>query len=120
MSSIHSSKKLLTLCVAAIFSLFAVGSFGSGSVGGGGGISQFGQVYKQGKTIFFQKITCDRSECSYRRSQLDENLARDLVESLRTVDALSLTESETDQAIEALSSDEIEPVEYYLARRFRI
>ena len=107
-----------TLSVFSI--LFAVESLASGSVGGGGGLNQYDQMYKQGKVIFFQKVACDRTECSIRRSELNESLARDLVASLRSKDELKLTETAADKAISSLASDEVEKVEHYLSRRFRI
>ena len=95
-------------------------SFGSGSVGGGGGISQFGQDYKQGKVIFFQKVACDRAECTVKKSDLNATLAQELVASLRSKDELKAEESPTDKAVANLVGNEVEKVEHYLSRRFRL
>ena len=105
----------------ALALLFAASlSFGSGSVGGGGGISQFGQTYKQGKVIFFQKVACDRAECTIKKSDLNAALAGDLVASLRSRDELKAEESQADKAVANLVGNEIEKVEHYLSRRFRL
>ena len=107
--------------LVASVSLFAASmALGSGSVGGGGGISQFGQSYKQGKTIFFQKVACDRSECAIKRSDLNASLAQELVGSLRSKDELKAQESATDKAVASLSGNEVEMVEHYLSRRFKL
>lgn len=105
---------VLALLFAAVF------SYGSGSVGGGGGISQFGQTYKQGKVIFFQKVACDRAECTITKSDLNATLARELVASLRSRDELKAEETPADKAVANLVGNEIEKVEHYLSRRFRL
>lgn len=112
------SRRLPFVAVTLLFA--ASPSFGSGSVGGGGGISQFGQTYKQGKVIFFQKVACDRAECTIKKSDLDAALARELVASLRSKDELKAEESPTDKAVANLVGNEIEKVEHYLSRRFKL
>ena len=112
----HRSVPLIALALLFAASL----SFGSGSVGGGGGISQFGQTYKQGKVIFFQKVACDRAECTIKKSDLNATLARELVASLRSKDELKTEESPADKAVANLVGNEIEKVEHYLSRRFRL
>ena len=77
-------------------------------------------MYKQGKTIFFQKVACDSAECSIKRTDLTTSLARELVESLRSKDALKLNETASDKFIANLDSDEVEKVEHYLSRRFKL
>ena len=62
-------------------------SFASGSIGGGSGVSQFGQMYKQGKVVFFRKLAC-RSGCPIQRDRLDKGLAANLVESITTAGRL--------------------------------
>lgn len=106
--------------VALVVVFMATFSLGSGSVGGGGGISQYGQMYKQGKAIFFQKVACPRAECAIKKSDLNASLARDLVASLRSKDELKAEESASDKAVASLVGNEIEKVEHYLSRRFNL
>ena len=120
MKTITHLRIILRFCSALLLVFMAYASFGSGSVGGGGGVSQYGAMYKQGKSLFFQKVACASAECSIAKSDLNESLARELVESLRTKDELKAEESQTDQAISNLVGDEVEKVEHYLSRRFNI
>lgn len=104
----------------------------SGSIStGNSGVSQFGQIYKQGKMAFFRKVACSRPACPVKRDQLSGNLAAGLVESLRTRAELKFEESENDAIISVLCPgekagdcadrpDEQEMVQYYLTRRFNI
>ena len=114
-----STKHRLPLS-ALLIAFVATFCFGSGSVGGGGGISQYGQKYKQGKAIFFQKVACARTECAIRKSDLDVSLARELVGSLRSKDELKAEESSSDKAVAVLVGKEVEYVEHYLSRRFNL
>ena len=69
-------------------------------------MSQFGQIYKQGKMVFFRKVACSRSACPVKRNQLSGNLATGLVESLRTRAELKFEESENDSIISVLCPGE--------------
>lgn len=104
---------------------------GSISVGSGSGVSQFGDLYKQGKIAFFKKVACSRPACPVKRDQVSDSLAGGLVESLRTRAELKLETSENDAIISVLCPgeragdcagrpDEQEMVQYYLTRRFNI
>ena len=92
----------------------------SGAIGGGGAVSQYGQAYKQGKAIFFQKVACSRAECTVTKNAVNVDFARELISSIGTRGALKTTESETDKIANRLSSDEAEKVKHYLARRFNV
>ena len=117
---------------AVIAVLLAPVVLASGSIStGNSGVSQFGQIYKQGKMVFFRKVACSRSACPVKRDQLSGNLAAGLVESLRTRAELKFEESENDSIISVLCPgekagdcagrpDEQEMVQYYLTRRFNI
>lgn len=104
-------------------------SFASGSIGGGSGVSQFGQMYKQGKVVFFRKLAC-RSGCPIQRDRLDKGLAANLVESITTRDALKAETSAHDETVSLLCPganakgctgvDEQELVGHYLSRRFGV
>ena len=104
---------------------------GSISAGGSSGVSQFGNLYKQGKIAFFRKVACSRPACPIKRNQVSNSLAGGLVESLRTRAELKLEASENDAIISVLCPgekagdcagrpDEQEMVQYYLTRRFNI
>jgi len=104
--------------------------FASGSIGGGSGVSQFGQMYKQGKVAFFRKLAC-RSGCPIERDQVDRDLAAALVESIKTRDALKAEPGRHDGTVSLLCPganakdctpgvDEQEMVEHYLSRRFGV
>lgn len=109
-------------------------AFASGSIGaGGGGISNFGQIYRQGKKLFFHKIACSKAHCPIKRSEVNANRAASLVNSLEARDELKDLEEETrdDQIIKLLcpgdeaagclvNLDEQEMVRYYLTRRFKL
>ena len=96
-------------------------AYGSGSMGGGtGGISQYGQVYQQGKMVFFAKLACSRAACPIKRSQVNASLAAGVVGSIRSAAGIRLEESPHDAAVDALSAEERERVQYYLSRRFGI
>ena len=104
-------------------------SLASGSIGGGSGVSQFGQMYKQGKVVFFRKLACS-SGCPIQRDQLDKGLAANLVESIETRDALKAETSAHDETVSLLCPganakgctgvDEQELVGHYLSRRFGV
>lgn len=112
--------------------LLSPATLASGSIStNSGGVSQYGQLYKQGKVLFFKKVACSREACPVKREQVGANLAAGLVESLRTRAELKFEESETDAVIKVLCPgenagdcasrpDEQEMVQYYLARRFNI
>lgn len=122
------------LALAGILAAFAVAApptvSASGSIGGGSGVSQFGQMYKQGKVAFFRKLAC-RSGCPIERAQLDKALAESLVESIKTRDALKAEPGRHDETISLLCPganakgctpgvDEQEMVQHYLSRRFGV
>ena len=121
---------VLLLATATI--LPSPGVLASGSVGtGGSGVSQYGQMYEQGKALFFTKVACSRQDCPIRRDQVSANLAAGLVESLRTRHEVKLEESENDAVISILcpgqnakncveGGDEQAMVQHYLTRRFDI
>ena len=124
---------LLALSWSALFAFLLIpATLASGSIStGNSGVSQFGQIYKQGKMVFFRKVACSRSACPVKRNQLSGNLAAGLVESLRTRAELKFEESENDAVISVLCPgenagdcagrpDEQEMVQYYLTRRFNI
>ena len=129
-----SVKDLLYIVVwfSALASLLSPATLASGSIStGNSSVSQFGQIYKQGKMVFFRKVACSRSACLVKRNQLSGNLAAGLVESLRTRAELKFEESENDAVISVLCPgenagdcagrpDEQEMVQYYLTRRFNI
>jgi len=122
------------LALAVLLAAFAVAApppavLASGSIGGGGGVSQFGQMYKQGKVAFFQKLACQG--CPIQRSQVDKDLAKSLVESIKTRDALKAEPLAHDETISLLCPganakgcaagvDEQEMVQHYLSRRFGV
>lgn len=122
------------LALVGLLAAFAVAAppavFASGSIGGGSGVSQFGQMYKQGKVAFFRKLAC-RSGCPIERQQLDKSLAESLVESIKTRDALKAEPGRHDDTISLLCPganakgctpgvDEQEMVQHYLSRRFGV
>ena len=129
-----SVKELLyvVVCFSALITLLSPATLASGSIStGNSGVSQFGQIYKQGKMVFFRKVACSRSACPVKRDQLSGNLAAGLVESLRTRAELKFEVSENDSIISVLCPgekagdcagrpDEQEMVQYYLTRRFNI
>ena len=122
------------LALTSLLAAFAVAApatvFASGSIGGGSGVSQFGQMYKQGKVAFFRKLAC-RSGCPIQRDQIDKNLAASLVESIKTRDALKAEPGRHDETVSLLCPganakgctpgvDEQEMVQHYLSRRFGV
>ena len=122
------------LALTGLLAAFAVAApatvFASGSIGGGSGASQFGQMYKQGKVAFFRKLAC-RSGCPIQRDQIDKNLAASLVESIKTRDALKAEPGRHDETVSLLCPganakgctpgvDEQEMVLHYLSRRFGV
>ncbi|MCY4212315.1 MAG: hypothetical protein OXF68_01670 [Gammaproteobacteria bacterium] len=121
---------LLPTALAALLSSPA--ALASGSVGAGaGGISQYGALYKQGKSAFFRKLACNRADCAIKRSEVNAAMARGLVESLATRAQLKFEESSTDALVKRLCPgegatgcdgkvDEQEAVQYYLSRRFGV
>ena len=126
-------KSLRVFTWSAVFAVsLAPVVLASGSIStGNSGVSQFGQIYKQGKMVFFRKVACSRSACPVKRDQLSGNLAAGLVESLRTRAELKFEVSENDSIISVLCPgekagdcagrpDEQEMVQYYLTRRFNI
>ena len=129
-----TNHRLAHWLLAASIGTFLVSpaALASGSVGtGAGGISQYGALYKQGKSAFFQKLACKRSDCAIKRSQVNAALARELVASLATRAEVKFDVSETDALINQLCPgegatgcdgkvDEQEAVQYYLSRRFGV
>lgn len=130
------SARKLTVFGAALFVAAAIlaspAVLASGAIGGASaGVSQYGQMYKLGKVVFFRKLACSRTECPIKRDQVNGDLAAGLVDSLRTRDELKLEETENDAIISLLCPgtnavdcaghpDEQAMVEHYLGRRFRI
>ena len=129
-----TTRRLAHGLLAASIGAFLVSpaALASGSVGtGAGGISQYGALYKQGKSAFFQKLACNRTQCAFRRSEVSAELARTLVASLATRAEVKFDVSETDTLINQLCPgegatgcdgkvDEQEAVQYYLSRRFGV
>lgn len=127
-----TSCRLAHVLLAASIAVFSPAALASGSVGAGAsGISQYGALYKQGKSAFFRKLACNREQCSFKRSEVSEKLARSLVASLATRAEVKFEVSDTDMIINQLcpgegatgctgTVDEQEAVQYYLNRRFGI
>lgn len=113
---LNKSIAIAAILVLAVCSQLTVAS---GSAGGGGGVSKFGQMYTQGKTVFFKKIACD-SECPLSRKDVTKEKAKEILAAFRSRDALGKSETEMDEIVELLSESEIEKVEHYLARRFNL
>jgi len=95
-----------------------------------GGISQYGALYKQGKSALFRKLACGRAECAFERRELSADLARALIASLATRREVKFEASDTDKLVNKLCPgedaigcegkvDEQEAVQYYLIRRFK-
>ena len=135
MNGLRPSVKELLYVIAwfgAVVALLSPVTLASGSIStNSGSVSQYGQLYKQGKVLFFKKVACSREACPVKRDQVGANLAAGLVESLRTRAELKFEVSETDAVISVLCPgenagdcagrpDEQEMVQYYLARRFNI
>lgn len=113
-------RRALVLLGALATTVFATGALASGAIGGGGAVSQYGQAYKQGKVIFFQKVACVAEGCAVSKDAVSADFARQLIASIRTRGALRAEESATDRIASGLSSDEAEKVQHYLARRFNV
>ena len=135
MNGLRPSVKELLYVIAwfgAVVTLLSPVTLASGSIStNSGSVSQYGQLYKQGKVLFFKKVACSREACPVKRGQVSANLAAGLVESLRTRAELKFEVSESDAVISVLCPgenagdcagrpDEQEMVQYYLARRFNI
>lgn len=119
MNTQKSAKKLITLVAVTVFAISAHLVIASGSAGGGGGPSKFGHVYTQGKAIFFKKIACDKG-CPLTRKEVTSDKAKEIVSAIRSRDELSKSESEMDNVVSLLDESEMDKVEHYLARRFKI
>ena len=109
----------LVLLVSTVI-LLNMPAFASGAIGGGGAVSQYGQAYKQGKAVFFQKVACVRESCAIRKSEVSTEFARSLVTSIDSRGGLKANETATDKIANSLTSDEAEKVKHYLARRFGV
>lgn len=124
--------QLLFGLLSAFIVAFSPAAVASGSVGAGaGGISQYGALYKQGKSAFFRKLACNRTQCAFKRREVSAELARTLVASLDARAEVRFDLSETDALINRLCPgeaadgcdgkvDEQEAVQHYLSRRFGI
>ena len=124
------SASALAAAIAAF--LISPAAIASGSVGAGtGGISQYGDLYKQGKSAFFRKLACNRPECPLKRNEINKELARAIVASLATRVEVKFDESKTDALINRLCPgegatgcaskvDEQEAVLWYLSLRFGV
>lgn len=127
-------RRLAHALLATLIAAFLVSptALASGSVGtGAGGISQYGALYKQGKSAFFRKLACNRADCAIKRGDVNTALARSLVESLATRAEVKFEESSSDALVKQLCPgegatgcdgkvDEQEAVQYYLSRRFGV
>ncbi len=117
----HAVRRHMIGALFAAFLVVAPGAFGSGSIGGGaGGVNQYGQIYQQGKMVFFGQLACSRAACPIKRNQVNASLAATLVASIRGASGIRLETSQHDAAVDALTPDEREKVRYYLSRRFGI
>ena len=114
----HGPRAAALTALGAALMLGAPSALGSGSIGAGAGISQYGAIYKQGKMVFFGKLACSRAECPIKRDQVDAALAEAVVRSIRSAAGIRLEESGHDAAVAALGADEQE--KYYLSRRLGI
>lgn len=114
-----SFNKIVAIAVVFVFAISAQVAMSSGSAGGGGGVSKFGQMYTQGKTVFFKKIACDKG-CPLSRKDVTADKAKQIVEAIRSRDELGKSESEMDKVVSLLDESEMDKVEHYLARRFKI
>ena len=127
-----AARPMLLGLLAALIVALSPSALASGSVGAGAsGISQYGKLYKQGKSAFFRKLACNRSRCAFKRSEVNARLARALVASLATRNEVKFELSEFDSIIDQLCPgedatrcnrrvDEQEAVQHYLSRRFGI
>ncbi|MYC24456.1 MAG: hypothetical protein F4X56_00890 [Gammaproteobacteria bacterium] len=113
------AKKFITLVAVTVIAISAHLVVASGSVGGGGGPSKFGHMYTQGKAIFFKKIACDKG-CLLTRKEVTSDRAKEIVSAIRSRNELSKSESEMDKVVSLLEDSEMDKVEHYLARRFKI
>ena len=96
---------LLAASIAAL--LFSPAAHASGSVGAGtSGISQYGKLYKQGKSAFFRKLACNRSRCAFKRNEVGQWLAKALVASLAARHEEKFELSEIDSIIAQLCPGE--------------
>ena len=111
--------KFIILIVAIVVAISAHMVVASGSVGGGGGPSKFGHMYTQGKAIFFKKIACDKG-CLLTRKEVTSDKAKEIVSAIRSRNELSKSDSEMDKVVSLLEESEMDKVEHYLARRFKI
>lgn len=109
------------IAIAAVLSIAICSplAIASGSAGGAGGVSKFGQMYTQGKSVFFKKIACD-SDCPLSRKDINKEKAKQIVTAIQSRDALEKSESDLDEIVSLLNDSEIEKVEHYLVRRFNI
>lgn len=109
------------IAIAAVLSIAICSplAVASGSAGGAGGVSKFGQMYTQGKSVFFKKIACD-NDCPLSRKDINKEKAKQIVTAIQSRDALEKSESELDEIVSLLNDSEIERVEHYLVRRFNI
>lgn len=114
--SVRRISTFVAIIVIAISTHFVVAS---GSAGGGGGASKFGQMYTQGKAVFFKKIACDKG-CPLSRKEVTSDKAKEIVSAIRSRDELSRSKSEMDKVVSLLEESEMDKVEHYLARRFNI
>ncbi|MCY3883469.1 MAG: hypothetical protein OXG24_00990 [Gammaproteobacteria bacterium] len=119
MNTHKSLRRALTLFAAMVVAISAHFVVASGSAGGGGGASKFGEMYTQGKAVFFQKIACDKG-CPLTRKEVTSEKAKEIVSAIRSRDSLSKSKSEMDKVVSLLEESEVDKVEHYLARRFNI
>ena len=101
----------ITCCMLSSFVI------ASGAASGGSGFNQSGQMYMQGKIVFFKKLACD-SGCPLTRSSVSRTSASTVLESLKSKNALKANKTDIDNVVSSLSSDEGEQVAQYLTRRF--
>lgn len=91
----------------------------SGVSSGGSGFSQPGQMYVQGKIVFFKKIACDAG-CPLTRAAVSRATAQRVLDGLRTKGALKSETTPMDDAISDLNAVEAEHIAQFLTRRFDI
>lgn len=119
MNTQKSPKKFITLVAAIVIAIAAHLVVASGSVGGGGGPSKYGQMYIQGKAVFFKKIACGKG-CLLTRKEVTSDKAKEIVSAIRSRNELSKSELGMDKVVSLLEESEMDKVEHYLARRFKI
>ena len=102
-----SLNKMIAIAAIFVITVCSQLAIGSGSAGGGGGVSKFGEMYTQGKTVFFKKIACD-NDCPLSRKDVNKEKAKQILSAIRSRDALEKSNAEMDEIVSLLSESEIE------------